>query len=58
MTHKKRKRGRQISTSDVNYSLKHSDFDDEEIREWFEVVLKVGLSYPSTCIFSFLIRVI
>ena len=37
----KRKRGRNVSTSDLNYLQKHTDFDEEEIREWFEVFLKV-----------------
>ena len=31
----KRKRGRTVSTSDVNYLQKHTDFDEEEIREGF-----------------------
>ena len=39
----KRKRGRKVSTSDLNYLQKHTDFDEEEIREWFEVFLKVTI---------------
>ena len=40
---RKRKQPRIVSTSDVNYIQKHTDYDEVEIREWFEVFLKVTI---------------
>ena len=37
----KRKRGSKVSSFDLNYLQKHTEFDEEEIQEWFEVFLKV-----------------
>ena len=40
---RKLKQQRIVSTSDVNYIQKHTDYDEVEIREWFEVFLKVTI---------------